>query len=79
MITADGVNPRVARAEVIEPQRGILRALPGGQGIIQKFLGVFGHFKMDTGQGGDFLFYFLLAQQSQEMVINVNGSGNMVT
>jgi hypothetical protein len=46
---------------------------------MQQILGVFGHFEMDAGQGGDFIFYFLLAQQVQDMVINVNCGGNMVT
>ena len=78
MIPSDGVNPRIAWAEVIEPQRGILRVLPGGQGIIEKVLGVFGHFEMDAGEYGNFIFYFLLTQQIQDMVIDVNGGGNVV-
>jgi hypothetical protein len=45
---------------------------------MQQILGVFGYLEMDAGQGGDFLL-FLLAQQVQDMVINVNCCGNMVT
>ncbi len=39
---------------------------------MQQILGVFGYLEMDAGQGGDFGFYILLAQQVQDMVINVN-------
>ncbi len=51
----------------------------GGKRIMQQILGVFGYLEMDAGQGGDFGFYILLAQQVQDMVINVNCCGNMVT
>lgn len=54
-------------------------ALPCGKRIMQQILGVFGYLEMDAGQGGDFGFYILLAQQVQDMVINVNCCGNMVT
>ena len=46
---------------------------------MQQILGVFGYLEMDAGHGGDFGFYILLAQQVQDMVINVNCCGNMVT
>ena len=55
-----------------------MRVLPGGQGIIEKILSVFGHFEMDAGECGNFIFYFLLTQQIQDMVVDVNGGGNVV-
>ena len=36
---------------------------------MQQNLGVFGYLEMDAGQGGDFGFYILQAQQVQDMVM----------
>jgi hypothetical protein len=46
-------------------------ALPGGKRIMQQILGVFGYLEMDAGQGGDFGFYILLAQQVQASTLIV--------
>lgn len=72
MIVANSVNAGVARAKIIEPERSALRVIPVARALIQKIMGILGHFKMDAADLVDERFNLRALQYVKYMVININ-------